>query len=114
MAEAARRLADEVAGRFGPAAAAGGALAGAVFLSEVVAEVVLEGVGRLARAVPPPAAALLGLVLAAAVGLVAAAAGCDAGTYRSGGWQNKEGKQMGKNMKNGNGRAGKVAQAAFK
>lgn len=91
MAEAARRLAVEVAGRFGPAAgAAGGALVGAVFLSEV--EVVLEGVGRLAGAAPP-AAALLGLVLAAAVGLVAAAAGCGAGTYRSGGWQNKEGEQ---------------------
>lgn len=78
VAEAARRLADEAAGRFGPAAvAADGVLVGAVFLSEV--EVVLEGVGRLAGAVPP-AAALLGLVLAAAVGLVTAAAGYNAGT----------------------------------
>lgn len=65
---------DVVGGRFGPAAAVDGALAVVVFLSEV--DMVFEGVGRLVAA-GPPAAALLGRVLAAAVGLVAPAAGCN-------------------------------------
>ena len=69
------RLVDVVGGRFGPAAAVDGALAVVVFLSEV--EMVFEGVGRLVAA-GTPVAVLLGRVLAAAaVGLVAPAAGCD-------------------------------------
>lgn len=100
VAEDARRLVDVATGRFGPAAAVGGALAVVVFLSEV--EVVLEGVGRLAGAVPP-AAALLGRVLAAAVGLVAPAAGCDAGPRHTGAVEGKirresKGKEKNKEM----------------
>lgn len=75
-AEDARRLADVAGGRLAPAAAAVGALATVGFLSE--AEVV-EVVGRLAGAAAPPAAVLLGRVLAAAVGLVALVAGCRMG-----------------------------------
>lgn len=67
-----------VEGRFGAAAAVDGALAAVVFLSEVeVVVVVVESVGRLV-ATEPPTAVLLGRVLAAAVGLVAPTAACDA------------------------------------
>lgn len=77
VTEDAVRLVDVVESRFGPAAAVDGALVVVVFLSEVV-EVVMEDVGRLVVTVPP-AVALLGRVLVAAVSLVAPTAGCDAG-----------------------------------
>lgn len=73
-AEDARRLADVAGGRLAPAAAAAaavGALAAVVFLSGAEAA---EVVGRLAGAM-----VLLGRVLAAAVVLVAPAAGCHMG-----------------------------------
>lgn len=68
-----------VEGCFGPAEAVDGALAVVVFLSEV--EVGGEGLRRLVGAVsePPLAAAEPGRILAAVLGLVAPAAGCDAG-----------------------------------
>ena len=78
-----------VEGRFEAAAAVDGALAAGTFLSEV--EVRLEGVGRLAGT-EPAAAALLGRVLAAAaaaVALVAPAAGCDAGPRQTGAMEGK-------------------------
>lgn len=88
------RLVEVVAGRFGPAAADDGVLVVAVFLSERV--VVVEDVRRLVGAVTePPAAAAVGRVLAAALGLVAPAAGCN--MYGSDGGQNKEGKQRKEN-----------------
>lgn len=78
-----------VEGRFGPAVVVDGAFAVAVFLSEV--EVVEEGVGRLVGAAgePPLAAAELGRILAAVLGLVAPAAGCDAGTRHTGWMESK-------------------------
>lgn len=89
--EDAGRLVEVVEGRFGPAAAVDGALAVVVFLSEMEV-VVVEDAGRLVgAAAEPPAAAALGRVLAAALGLVAPAAGCD--VYGSDGGQNKEGRQ---------------------
>lgn len=78
-----RRLAV-VEGRLDPAAVVEGALAVVVFLSVVWgAEVVTEDTGRLVRPGAGPAApAVLGRILAAALGLVAPAAGCDAGPTR--------------------------------
>lgn len=74
-----RRLVEVVEGCFGPAGPVDGALAVVVFLSEV--EVGKEGLRRLAGAAgePPLAAAEPGRILAAVLGLVAPAAGCDAG-----------------------------------
>ena len=98
-----------VEGRFEAAAAVDGALAVGSFLSEV--EVVLEGVGRLAGT-EPAAAALLGRVLAAAaVALVAPAAGCGAGQRQTGAMEGKlrrESKEKKKirKMSNNNSRGG--------
>lgn len=117
------RLPEVVGGRLGPAAAVEGALAAAGFLSVVWgALVVLEDVGRLAAAAAePPAAAVFGRVLAAVLGLVAPAAGCDAGPTRRGwmgGTQNKEGNQRNRREQmNKNGLQWQqryVAQAAIK
>lgn len=81
VVEDAGRLLEVVGGRFGPAAAVGGALAAVVFLSETEV-VVEEDAGRLVGAGPgPPGAAVPRRVLAAAAALSlgAPAAGCDAG-----------------------------------
>lgn len=79
-----RRLAEVVEGRLDPAAVVEGALAVVVFLSVVWGvEVATEDTGRLVRPGAGPAApAVLGRILAAALGLVAPAAGCDAGPTR--------------------------------
>lgn len=86
-----------VEGRFGPAAAAdgalavGGALAVVVFLSEVeVVVMVVEDAGRLVGAgTEPPAAAVLGRDLEAALGLADPAAGCNAGPRHTGAMEGK-------------------------
>lgn len=89
VVEDAGRLVEVVEGRFGPAAAVDGALAVVVFLSKMEVVVVVD-VGRLVGAVPePPAAALLGRVLAAALGLVARAAGCHVGPRHTGATEGK-------------------------
>lgn len=84
--EDAGRPEDVAESRFGPAAAVGGALDAAVFLSEM--EVALEGVGRFAGA--KLAAALLGRALAAAVGLSAPGAGCGAAPRHTGAMEGKK------------------------
>lgn len=104
-----RRLAEVVEGRLDPAAVVEGALAVVVFLSVVWGvEVATEDTGRLVRPGAGPAApAVLGRILAAALGLVAPAAGCDAGpTHRrwmDDGWRVKPKKprKMDKINKNG-------------
>lgn len=101
VADDAGRLVDVVEGRFGPAAAVDAALAVLVFFSEVEV-VVVESVGRLVGT-EPPAAALLGRVLAAADVLVAPAAGCDAGPRHTGAMEGKirrESKEQKKNEEN--------------
>lgn len=74
------RLVEVVEGCFGPAAAVDAALVVVVFLSKV--EVAVEGLVRLAGAGGEPAlaAAELGRILAEVLGLVAPAAGCNAGS----------------------------------
>lgn len=86
VVEEAARPVEVVEGRFGPAVAADGALAVVEFLSEVDGVVV----GRLVGAVTePPAAAVLGLVLAAELSLVTPAAGYDAGPRHTGAMEGK-------------------------
>ena len=91
MADDKGRLAGPVEGRFRPAVPVDGALAVVAFLSEL--EVVEVGVGRLLGAASEPllAAAELGRILAAALGLVNPAPGCDAGTGHTG-WMDGQAK----------------------
>lgn len=96
-----RRLVEVEEGCFGPAVAVDGALVVVVFLSEVAMGE--EGLRRLvgAEAETPLADAEIGRILAAVLGLVALAAGCDAGPKQTS-WM--EGKMRRERESKGQGR----------